>query len=123
MFNFFNRYKLIPEDKIEIEGHTLYRIKALKFFSDVKKGDLGGYIESIELLPQQGNSWVYDNSKLFCDNNNCVFFGLVTTGTSLINTNLRCNNVKIYGNVEILSIKEYDIYCKKQRLINSINNL
>ena len=35
-----NKYELIPSD---IEG--LFRIKALKDFNDVKKGDIGGYVE------------------------------------------------------------------------------
>ena len=32
----------LTNDVIEIDGITLHRIKALKDFSDVKAGDLGG---------------------------------------------------------------------------------
>jgi conserved hypothetical protein len=40
----------------------MYRIRALKDFSDVKKGDLGGYVESEYNLSQFGNCWIYDDS-------------------------------------------------------------
>ena len=60
-----NKYEMLYEDKIEIGSHTLYRIKALKDFSDVRVGDLGGYIERKENLSQKGNCWVYNNACVF----------------------------------------------------------
>ena len=38
------KYKLTDE-VINVLGSTLHRIKSLKDFSDVHKGDLGGWIE------------------------------------------------------------------------------
>ena len=35
------KYELTDET-MEFDGHTLHRIRALKSFSDVMKGDLGG---------------------------------------------------------------------------------
>ena len=46
-----DKYKLTQETKI-INGVTLHRIEALKDFGDVKKGDLGGYIENEKNLSQ-----------------------------------------------------------------------
>lgn len=43
------------------EGSML-RIIALKDFRDVKTGDLGGLIENLDNLSQDGNCWVYDNA-------------------------------------------------------------
>lgn len=43
----------------------LYRIKALIDFGDVKKGDLGGYIQREENLSHEGNAWVYDEAKVY----------------------------------------------------------
>ncbi|WP_142417291.1 hypothetical protein, partial [Bartonella massiliensis] len=70
-----------PEKKYEfiddceyIDGHFLKRIRALRDFDDVKKGDLGGYIESEDNLSHDGNCWVYDNA--------CVY-----------------GNARVYGNV------------------------
>ena len=56
------KYEILRDDKIEVAGHTLYRIRALRDFNDVKAGDLGGYIEGKENLSQEGNCWVYGNA-------------------------------------------------------------
>lgn len=37
---------ILTEKTKEYNGHTLHRIQAIKDFGDVKKGDLGGWIES-----------------------------------------------------------------------------
>ena len=44
--------------------YLLYRIKALKNFSDVSKGDIGGYVSSYHNLSQSGNCWVYNNATI-----------------------------------------------------------
>lgn len=58
------KYKILETRDYPFITHTgkLYRIIALKDFSDVKKGDLGGYIEKEENLSQTGDAWVYDNA-------------------------------------------------------------
>ena len=56
------KYELAPETVTEFYSKSMYRIRALKDFSDVKKGDLGGYVESEENLSQEGNCWIYDAS-------------------------------------------------------------
>lgn len=66
------KYKL-TEEKIEFLGRTLYRIQALKDFSDVKKGDKGGFIEKESNLSQEhnarvsGNAWVYGDAMVYGD--------------------------------------------------------
>ena len=42
----------------------LHRIRALKDFGDVRKGDLGGWIKSEENLSQEGLCWVYDDARV-----------------------------------------------------------
>ena len=58
------KYKITSE--AHPENPSLHRIVALKDFSDVKKGDLGGYIEKEGNLSQEGTCWVCD-SALVCD--------------------------------------------------------
>ncbi|WP_026088291.1 hypothetical protein [Bartonella rattaustraliani] len=48
-----------------IDGHFLYRIRALRDFDDVKAGDLGGYIEKEDNLSHNGNCWIYDKARVF----------------------------------------------------------
>ncbi|WP_343358277.1 hypothetical protein AAJP84_00780 [Bartonella schoenbuchensis] len=40
----------------------LHRIRALRDFSDIKAGDLGGFIETEDNLSHEGDCWVYDGS-------------------------------------------------------------
>ena len=71
------KYKLIKSD---IKG--LYRVKALRNFGDVKKGDIGGYVENPNNLSHEGYCWVYDNA--------------------IIHDNVKIyDNARIYGNSEI----------------------
>ena len=58
------KYKLTNEI-INVDGYTFYRIEALRDFSDVKKGDKGGFVENEENLSQNGDCWVYNNAKVF----------------------------------------------------------
>lgn len=48
-----------------IDGKTLHRIKALKDFGDVKKGDIGGYVENEWNLSQDGECWIYGKAKAY----------------------------------------------------------
>lgn len=58
------KYELLKDDTKIMLGRTLYRIKALRDFDDVTKGDLGGYIESENNLSHFDNAWVYDNARV-----------------------------------------------------------
>jgi hypothetical protein len=57
------KYEL-TEEKIETFGKTLYRIKALINFSDVKEGDFGGYVEGEHNLSHSGDCWISGNAKI-----------------------------------------------------------
>ena len=48
---------------MEFGERTLYRIRALRDFSDVKKGDLGGWVSSEDNLSQEGDCWIYNEAK------------------------------------------------------------
>ena len=67
------------------EGRTLYRIIALKNFSDVEAGDLGGWVSGIDNLSQEGNCWIYDEAK--CMGNARMF-----------DNSKMFNNSKMHGN-------------------------
>lgn len=93
------KYKLTEEYKV-INGHKLYRIQAMKDFSDVKEGELGGYIEFQKNLSQEHNCWIYDDacvmgSSIVYDNaivkdeavifNGYIFDNAIVLGKSFIN--------------------------------------
>lgn len=64
MSNSSHKYKLCRNDTIVIDNNTLYRIQALKSFSDVAEGDFGGYVQSYDNLSQTDNCWIYENAKV-----------------------------------------------------------
>lgn len=59
-----NKYDIIRDHHITFNGRRLYRIIANKDFGIVKKGTLGGFIESKENLNENDLSWIDKNSKL-----------------------------------------------------------
>ena len=79
------KYELIPSDK-----QGLYRIKALRDFNDVKKGDIGGYVESESNLSQLGDCWIYDNAKVY--DNAVVVGNAQVCGKAIV-----CDNARIRG--------------------------
>lgn len=56
------KFELDLSSKITVFGIDLFRIKALISFSDVEKGELGGYVEKEENLSHSGNAWVYGDA-------------------------------------------------------------
>lgn len=61
------KYEILKDTKVRFFGREIYRIKALKDFGNVKKGNIGGYVESEYNLSQEGDCWIYDNA-VACDN-------------------------------------------------------
>ncbi len=82
------KYEFI-DDCEYIDGHFLTRIRALRDFDDVKKGDLGGYIENESNLSHEGNCWVYNKARVF---QNARVFG---------NAKVKSFFVDVYGNAQI----------------------
>lgn len=58
------KYEL-TDDTITVGGRILHRIKALKSFSDVEEGDLGGYVEKEDNLDHSGEAWVSGNARVY----------------------------------------------------------
>lgn len=56
------KFELLNDTHKFVGNVPVYRIKALKSFSDVTEGDLGGWIHSESNLSQENDCWVYDES-------------------------------------------------------------
>lgn len=101
------KYELLKDNYITLyNGTKLYRISSLKDFSDVKKGDIGGFIESEDNLSQEGNCWVY-NDAIVMDNaevyNNARIYGnvYITGNAKVYGVAVIRGNSRIFGNMEI----------------------
>ncbi len=97
---------------IEVNGQTLYRIRALKDFSDgfskVKKGDLGGYIEKEKNLSHEGNCWVGEDAKVYSEakvyDNARVYGNAEVSGFAEV-----YKSARVYGNAIVLdNVKVFD---------------
>ena len=80
-----NKFEL-TEDSIEFRGCTLFRIKALRSFSNVKKSDIGGFVEKESNLSQLGDAWIYENAKASGD--------AVVSGDAIVDYEVSSGTVK-----------------------------
>ena len=87
------KYELTDET-IEYIGHTLHRIRAVRSFGDVKKGELGGFIESEFNLTHEGNCWVAENARIFGDAQ--VFGKAEVNGKAVV-----CGDAQVFGKARI----------------------
>ena len=87
------KYELTSETKV-INGVELHRIKALNSFGNIKKGELGGWIESEKNLSQYENAWVCDNAS--------VFGHAWVEGNATVSGNAKvCGNAMVGGNATV----------------------
>lgn len=94
------KYKLTDET-IKIGEKILYRIEALKDFSNVKKGDKGGFIEKEENLSHLGNAWVYDDAKVF-DNAKVGDNAKIEDNAEIYGNALILDNSKVYNTAKVV---------------------
>lgn len=72
------KYELTDEI-LEVGGHVLHRIKALRDLGDVRKGDIGGWIENEDNLSHDDDCWVYGEAEVY-------------------------GEAKVYGNAEVYGV-------------------
>ena len=67
------KYELRKELPLIIRGDELYRVKALKSFTNkatdkkIEKGDIGGYVYNENILSQEGTCWI-SKCGIICNN-------------------------------------------------------
>ena len=65
------KYELVKENYLNMGDKKLYQIRALREIKNermiisIKKGELGGYVESEKNLSQEGNSWVCRSARIY----------------------------------------------------------
>ena len=102
------RYEILKNDSIDYKDKKLYRIKAIEDFGDIKKDEIGGYIEKYDNLIHTDNddsSWVYHDSKVY-DNavikeSSRIFDCVEIFGNSKVIGSVIRGNSKIYENAII----------------------
>lgn len=99
------KYKM-TDNTLMVNGRVLHQIEALKDFSVIRKGDLGGWIEDYSNLDQEGKAWVADNAfvygfarvlqNAFVDGNARIAGKALVTENALVS-----GNACVYENAEV----------------------
>lgn len=103
------KFELDLSSKITVLGIELFRIKALISFSNVEKGELGGYVEKEENLSNYGDAWVYGDAEVSKLNDHIVFKNSWSSGRYFTYTrsNQKWRVGCFYGTSEELIKKAY----------------
>ena len=94
------KYKLLRNDTIKIGDTTLHRIKALRNFGNVKKGELGGYIEKEYNLSHEDNCWVANSAKVLGSAE--VYENAKIFGDAQVSDSRIFGQAKVYGNARVV---------------------
>lgn len=91
---------ILTDETIKFRDHILHRIKATKSFGNVKKGDLGGWVESEKNLSHDGNCWIANNARVWF-NARVSGNGQIYNNASIWGYALIFENAKVYGETNI----------------------
>ena len=94
------KFELTSEFITDIFGVKLFRIKALVEFGNVKKGDLGGFIEKEENLNQSGDAWVSGDAKVYGD-------ARVSGNTEVSGDARVSGDAEVYGDARVSGNADY----------------
>ena len=94
-----NKKFILTNYSKEYDGHTLYRIRALKDFAGVRAGELGGYVEQEHNLSQYGNCWITTDSAVF----NLAYVG----DNALVRNSMMYGNAKALENSKVIYTTMY----------------
>lgn len=104
------KYELIQGSEITIcGGTTLMRIRALRDFGDVKKEDIGGYVQSEENLSHYGNCWVYNDARAYGD---AIVFGdaRVYGDARVCDNAIVFGDARVFGDAEVEDALDYIVF-------------
>lgn len=104
------KYQLADEI-LTCGGRLLHRIQAIKDFGNVKKGDLGGWIEKEDNLSHEGNCWVFNNAKVY-DNARVEGNASITDRATVTNNSIICGYAFVAGKAVIADNAKISDYAK-----------
>lgn len=90
---------ILTDYTCQVDGQTLYRIRAVKSFPGVKAGELGGYVAGEHNLSQYGNSWIQTDSKVF----NLAYVG----DNAIVRKSIMYGNAKAIENCRVIHTTMY----------------
>ena len=112
----YQKYILTSETKTVMylgDKITLYRIKSVKNFGDVKFGDFGGWVQSDFNLSHTGDCWIYDDAMVYgysrvsddariYDNAIVNMYSIISEDACVGNSSKVTNRSYVFGNASIM---------------------
>ena len=103
------KYVITNETKV-VNGETLYRIQSLVDFRtvdgrNVKRGDYGGYVSSLNCLSQKGKSWIRSAA---CTIGSRVSSNALVAGKAIVIGGKVMNNSIVKGNAKLVCSEVYN---------------
>ncbi|MBQ1298280.1 hypothetical protein IIY24_00365 [Candidatus Saccharibacteria bacterium] len=116
------KYKMLKNYSISFFKYRLFRIVALKDFEThdgrkVKRGDLGGFIETEDNLSQEGTCWIFKNAKVFAggkvrDDAIICGYALVYDYAEVMGRSIVHNSATVYKHAKLIDgeVKAGDVH-------------
>jgi tetrahydrodipicolinate N-succinyltransferase len=102
------KYTIIKDDSTEWwYNNEYFRIKSLKSFSNISKGDLGGFVKGFYNLSQSGDCWIYNKAKVIrraivSENARIYDYAIVTDNAKITGHAMVSKNARITGDAQVL---------------------
>ena len=105
--NLNEKFEVLKDEYIEHNGRILYRIRALRDVGDrIKKGDLGGFVQSELNLSRYDDCWVFPGAKIY--DKAFLAHSATLSGLAEVFENAKVGNrariresARVYGNARI----------------------
>lgn len=82
------KYEILMDTEKVVDGHVLHRIGALRDFGLVRKGDIGGWIQSEDNLSHTGDCFIFAEA--------CVYEAAMVYDDALV-----CGQAQIFNNANV----------------------
>lgn len=91
------KYEILMDTEKVVDGHVLHRIGALRDFGLVRKGDIGGWIQSEDNLSHAGDCFIFDEA--------CVYEAAMIYDDALVSGQAQIfNNANVCENSRVCDI-------------------
>ena len=89
------KYILCKDNTNYCTKHKYFRIKSLKNFHNVRKGEIGGLVRNYHNLSQEGGCWIYDDARV--KDNAKISEDAHITDTAIISDNVQISGFTVIG--------------------------
>jgi NDP-sugar pyrophosphorylase family protein len=118
------KYKILKNNYIIVYGgDKLYRIQSLRNFNDVKKGNIGGWVQGEHNLSHEGKCWVFGDAMVYgnarvseyarISGNACISEHAMISGNACISEHAKVGGyAKVWDNVMVYGYATVGGYAK-----------